>query len=243
MQPDSSRDARGARAAAVIALLVALATAPLYWLLDEHGGLPIALRDRPWPLAVAALGLALLVAVRSSRTLRVLAAIVGLAAPLALGATAYVRYRLPATSTHAGLGKPLPDHTVTDDRGAAIALRALPSRPTVLVWFRGAWCPYCRKQLAELAAEATRYPPDAFSIVAVAADPPGPMAKMRADLHLAPTMTLLSDPDRHLVNICELGHCVAILDAKGVVRWAALSGNWEKQLPARALLQAAYRTR
>lgn len=242
MQPDSSRDAPGARqrAGAVAALLVALAAAPLYWLLDEQVGLPIALRDRPWPLGLATLALALLAA-RAWPRLRALAVIVALAAPLLLGATAYARYRLPATSTHAGLGKPLPDHTVADDRGAAVALRALPARPTVLVWFRGAWCPYCRKQLAELAAEATRYPPDAFSIVAVAADPPEPMAKLRADLHLA--MTLLSDPERHLVNVCELGHCVAILDAKGVVRWAALSGNWEKQLPARALLQAAYRTR
>lgn len=83
MQPDSSRDAPRARqrAIAVVALLVALGAAPLYWLLDEHAGLPIALRDRPWPLGVATLALAL-VAARAWPRLRIVAAIVALAAPL-----------------------------------------------------------------------------------------------------------------------------------------------------------------
>jgi hypothetical protein len=43
--------------------------------------------------------------------------------------------------------------------------------------------------------------------------------------------------------VCQLAHCVDVLDAKGRVRWGVLSGNWEKNLPAHALLQAAWRQR
>ena len=46
-----------------------------------------------------------------------------------------------------------------------------------------------------------------FRLLAISADPPAPLAKLKHDLALP--FPLISDPERALVNRCELAHCVA----------------------------------
>ena len=221
-------------------LVVVVLAAPAYLALDVAHLCPVALRDRPWPFMLAALVVAV-IAARTAPRLRVLALALAVVSSAAVAAAAYARYRLPPSSATAGVGQPLPDLTLRDESGQPVRLRALTSRPALLVWFRGSWCPYCRQQLAELATELAHRPPPDFRVLAVAPDPPEPLARLKRDLKLP--FTLLSDPDAQLVNRCELGHCVAILDGNGIVRWGVVSGNWERDLPARALVQATYRQR
>jgi peroxiredoxin len=217
-------------------LFLATMAAPLYLGLDAARILPLPLRDRPWPFALAAVILPL-VALRRSRKLRTMALSIALASAAAVGVAAHLRYRLPPSSPGAGVGTPLPDLTLSDESGHPTRLRD--DRPLLIVWFRGSWCPYCRKQLAELAAEMPHFSDGNFRLLAISADPPEPLAKLKDSLRLP--FSLISDPGSALVNRCELAHCVAIADGKGVIRWGVVSGNWEKDLPARALLQAAWR--
>lgn len=46
------------------------------------------------------------------------------------------------------IGEPMPAFTVSDRSGAAIAYQ--PGEPTVIVTYRGGWCPYCNTQLQDL---------------------------------------------------------------------------------------------
>jgi peroxiredoxin len=213
-------------------LILAALSAPAYLLLDWIGLVPISMRDRPWPFVLLAILLPVMALRRRPRS-RPLPLVVAILSTCAIGWAAQARYRLPPSTERSQL----PKISLPDQSGHPTSLAG--DRPVLLVWFRGSWCPYCRKQLAEIAAEARRY--DGVRVLAVAPDPPEPLLKMQKELSLP--FSLLSDPDRKLVDRCELAHCVAILDASGVVRWEAISGNWERNLPARALLQATYRAR
>lgn len=221
--------------ARVLLLSAALVT-PAYLFLDGRAVLPLALRDRPWPLALLCVALAFF-AQRLSRR-KVVPLLVALLSLGALGAAAFLRYRLPPSSPSSQVGGRLPDVVVHDQSGAPVKLRALQG-PLLLVWFRGSWCPYCRRQLADIAAEEARFPAAHLRVLAVSVDPTGPLQTLRRELQLS--FPLLSDPERQLADQCEVGHCVALLDSSGVIRWGVVSGNWERDLPARALLQALYR--
>jgi hypothetical protein len=56
-----------------------------------------------------------------------------------------------------GVGDAAPRFTLPDARGGVVALDAL--LPAVLVFYRGAWCPYCNLQLAASARRTTRCAP------------------------------------------------------------------------------------
>jgi peroxiredoxin len=214
-------------------MLLLAAIVPAYLLLDAAGLLPLWLRDRPLPFAAAAVALALLPRRRAPALALATACIA------ALAWVSWSRYRLPPASPGAGVGTPLPDLTLPDEAGRPVHLRG--DRPLLLVWFRGSWCPYCRRQLAELAAEVRRHPRADVRLVAVSPDPPEPLHRLAEELRVP--FPLLSDPDQRLMNRCELAHCVAVAGGDNQVRWGVVSGNWERDLPARALWQAAYRAR
>lgn len=48
-----------------------------------------------------------------------------------------------------GAGMTAPDFTLNDQNGKPVKLSAV-GKPTVLVFYRGFWCPFCARQLAEL---------------------------------------------------------------------------------------------
>jgi peroxiredoxin len=84
------------------------------------------------------------------------------ARPLAVGATA-------------------PDATVQSPDGTALSLATLlAERPTVLVFYRGGWCPYCNQQLAELAAFEPQFLELGFQIIALSTDAPAGLASTAA---------------------------------------------------------------
>lgn len=47
------------------------------------------------------------------------------------------------------VGAAAPDFTLADQNGKSVTLSKI-GRPTVLVFYRGYWCPFCAKQLADL---------------------------------------------------------------------------------------------
>lgn len=47
-------------------------------------------------------------------------------------------------------GKPLPDFAATDENGNEVRSSSLKGTPTVLLFVRGNWCPFCSKQVKNL---------------------------------------------------------------------------------------------
>lgn len=78
--------------------------------------------------------------------------------PLAVGTTA------PAVTVKTSDGEPF-------DLGAALA-----EKPTVLVFYRGGWCPYCNLQLSELARFEPKFLALGFQIIAISTDAPSGLA-------------------------------------------------------------------
>lgn len=241
-------DTRTRRGAAVVVALAVLLPVVLARL-DAAGRLPLALRGAAWPagaLAVLAVAVAAWVAARrpqpATRRTTIAWAVAAVLGAVLIGVVtqrAAAEYELPRASSDE-VGRLLPEVTLLDDRGAAVPLRSLKEKATLLVWFRGTWCPYCRRQLANLGAALPEYG-EHVRVVAVTSDPPEALATMRQELGLP--YAVLSDPAGAVMGQCEFMHCVAILDRDGVVRFQGLAGSWRGALRIRPLLQAAYRAR
>ena len=71
---------------------------------------------------------------------------------LALSATTFGQKANPLTRSKTEpikIGETAPDFTLTDQSGTEVTLSNAKT-PVVLVFYRGYWCPYCVRQLAEL---------------------------------------------------------------------------------------------
>lgn len=124
---------------------------------------------RPFALAVSFLALAL----GARATTPAIAASPEEAKPLAVGAHA-------------------PGITLTDMAGAKLDLaKAFAEKPTVLVFYRGSWCPFCNRQLAALGELEPKLAELGYQILAVSPDTAEGLKKMAGKNHL--TYRLLSD--------------------------------------------------
>jgi peroxiredoxin len=89
-------------------------------------------------------------------------------------------------------GLPVPSAWLKTVRGQSVDLNeSVLGMPTVLVFYRGGWCPYCMRQLAELQKIEDKLRELGYQVVAVSPDPPD---KLRATVQkLKIGFTLLSD--------------------------------------------------
>ncbi len=116
-------------------------------------GRPRTSPNLPWVIAISAAGLALsLMGVRSAGSgLPLIYALVAFASTLA-----YVFWYSRFGRTESALlavGRTLPDFELQEADGTAVSARALRGRPTVLLFFRGNWCPLCMAQIREIAGQ------------------------------------------------------------------------------------------
>jgi peroxiredoxin len=68
------------------------------------------------------------------------------------------------------IGEKVPDLSVYDEQNKAIPLESIFNKPTVLVFFRGGWCPYCNVHLADLAKIEDQIIALGYQIVAISPD-------------------------------------------------------------------------
>ena len=90
------------------------------------------------------------------------------------------------------IGVSVPDVVLNDVEGKQVKLHSLiEQKPTVLIFYRGGWCPYCNLQLEQLHAIEGDVLKEGYQIVAVSADRPANVKKSieKHDLHYI----LLSD--------------------------------------------------
>jgi peroxiredoxin len=90
------------------------------------------------------------------------------------------------------IGQTAPDVELRRPSGEAVSLAGLlDGAKTVLIFYRGGWCPYCSAQLDQLQALEAKLLEKKFRIIALSADSPENVAKSAGERKL--TYTLLSD--------------------------------------------------
>ncbi len=91
-------------------------------------------------------------------------------------------------------GEDIPKATLLDAAGQSFDLNAaVSSKPTILVFYRGGWCPFCSKQLAGIQEIEQDIRKMGYQIVAVSTDSPENLKNTETKQKL--TYTLLSDAD------------------------------------------------
>ncbi len=90
------------------------------------------------------------------------------------------------------IGQEVPKITLTTPEGKSVSLSALlKEKPTLLIFYRGGWCPYCNLHLAELRKIEQPLKDMGFQIIAVSPDKPEDLTKTGEKQKLG--YTLLSD--------------------------------------------------
>jgi len=93
--------------------------------------------------------------------------------------------------TPLAVGSPVPDVALSTKDGERVKLKAKIQQPTVVVFYRGGWCPYCNVQLAGLATVQKQLKSLGFSLLAISPDRPSiNKASLQKDTL---SYTLLSD--------------------------------------------------
>jgi peroxiredoxin len=97
-------------------------------------------------------------------------------------------------------GARLPDAELLDPHGATTSLhQSLGDQPAVLIFYRGAWCPYCNIALnayqAQLVPELSRR-----AVPLVALSPQAPDGSLSMQQKNALTFTVLSDPGNQVAK-------------------------------------------
>ncbi|MDT5066892.1 MAG: hypothetical protein QOK02_3047 [Mycobacterium sp.] len=154
-------------------------------------------------------------------------------------------------------GAPMPDGDLLDVRGAATSLAQVRAgRPAVVVFYRGAWCPFCNIALRTYEAELAPALADR-GVVMVAVSPQKPDGSLSIAETNQLTYAVVSDPGNQLASVLgiltepsagaaaaqqKLGLDVAehnadgglalpmpttvVVDADGVIRWIDVHPNY-----------------
>ena len=167
------------------------------------------------------------------------------------------------------VGAAIPDATVRTEKDAPLKLKAAITRPTVLIFYRGGWCPYCNRHLSALVEIEGDLLAAGFQLIALSPDLPAKLREKPAQQKL--NYTLLSDSameaargfgiafqvDDELVAKYKnsykidleassgathhlLPHpAVFIVDASGIVRFAHVNTDYKTRLEPEKILAAA----
>jgi len=89
-------------------------------------------------------------------------------------------------------GDPIPDVSLKTDIGETVSLQKLVSKkPTVLIFYRGGWCPYCTRHLQGLAEIEKDLLAAGYQLITISTDQPSKLRE-KPDLQKL-NYTLLSD--------------------------------------------------
>ncbi len=166
------------------------------------------------------------------------------------------------------IGADAPDVTLRTVTGESVQMRELhPEGPVMVIFYRGGWCPFCNRHLAELAAKEEAIRDLGMAIVAISPDSPEQLRESLAGHE--PAFTLLSDTDRSAARkfgvaiqvsdpeqvsalVDRTGHtatpagnyifpvpAVFILDKEGVIRFQYVDPDYSRRISGDILMAAA----
>jgi peroxiredoxin len=139
------------------------------------------------------------------------------------------------------VGSTLPELTFADLDGAPVSSTSWAGTPTILLFYRGTWCPLCNVQVKELAEGYRDIAAVGAQVVLVSPQPAAESAKL-AERFDAP-MRFLVDVDNAAAHVLGIQHpggapigiapevesvlpTVVVLDAEGVIRFAHETDNY-----------------
>lgn len=167
------------------------------------------------------------------------------------------------------IGASIPDLSLRTRSGARVQLkRETAGTPTVLIFYRGGWCPYCNTHLGKLESVESELLELGYEIYAISPDRPEKLRKLAKKT--GPGYTLLSDSsmkvskafgiafqldDATLKKYEEYGidleeasgydhhllpvPAVFIVDRKGTIQFVYANPNYKVRLAPKVLLAAA----
>ncbi|GAB4021031.1 peroxiredoxin-like family protein [Spirosoma koreense] len=162
------------------------------------------------------------------------------------------------------IGETIPDVRLQSVSGQLVSLpNEVAKKPTVLVFYRGGWCPFCNRQLAELRTLEADLKKMGYQLIAVSTDSPENL-KVSLDKHQL-NYTLLSDADVAAAKAFGLAFkapdayrstlekgsggknteqllpvpAVFLLDQKGVIKFEYINPNFKERMSAKLLKAAA----
>lgn len=108
---------------------------------------------------------------------------------------AHARIAPDADSVHPLLnGQTIPDVQLRDKSGTSVSLKKLlADKPSVIIFYRGGWCPFCNAQLSGLKEIEGKLAKLGYQILAISPDTPEKLQETAGDREL--NYTLLSDRD------------------------------------------------
>ena len=152
-------------------------------------------------------------------------------------------------------GDEAPDFTLEDIQGNPVTLSAARGKSaTVVVFYRGYWCPFCARQLAELRSLTKNN--DQIRLLAISVDDHATtkklIEKISSDGNGAVNFSMLSDPDHKVIDIYGLHDptydgskfdgiphpAVYVIDKGGRVAWSKVESDY-KVRPSNADIREA----
>jgi peroxiredoxin len=121
------------------------------------------------------------------------------------------------------VGAVIPPFEIRDFRGETFSATTLNDANTLVVFYRGGWCPFCNFQIRELSQAHDQFKALGVSPVAISVDRPDAAAVTRNAYEVP--FPVLSDPD---LKAHEAFNVVLQLDAAGVARLAKYGHEIEK---------------
>ncbi|NDU97408.1 peroxiredoxin-like family protein [Spirosoma terrae] len=162
------------------------------------------------------------------------------------------------------VGETIPSSKVQTIDGQSVSLLDIVSKkPTVLIFYRGGWCPFCNRQLSELRTLEPDLSKLGYQILAVSTDSPENLKNTLDKSEL--TYTLLSDADVTAARAFGLAFkapaaysatlekgsngkntdkllpvpAVFLLNQQGVIKFEYINPNFKERMPAKLLKAAA----
>lgn len=175
----------------------------------------------------------------------------------------------PEAVTPLLIGSHVPTVSMRTLEGKAAPLQnVVGGKPTILVFYRGSWCPFCNLQLSQLNGIQDQLKALGYQIIAVTPDQPIDIKKTLDKNKL--TYTIYSDSDFAAINAFGVGYrvpaeiveksrgygielpplpdrsgaglpvpAVFIIDAKGVIQFSYANPDYRIRLSSELLLTAA----
>jgi len=162
-------------------------------------------------------------------------------------------------------GDSIPENSVVHTMaGETFSLNdAVKDKPTVLMFYRGGWCPYCNAHLRDLQKTEPELQALGYQILAVSTDTPDEIREFNADKNFS--YTLLSDAklevaarfglrykvvQEYLDHVANLdlpakngGYLLTpgafIVDRQGIIRFAYANNNYSVRVSHDSLMEAA----
>lgn len=137
-----------------------------------------------------------------SKNLKLLCLCAAFLLSVALNSLAQTTRTEPVTT-----GDTAPDFTLSDNFGKTVTLsKAIKDAPVVLVFYRGSWCPFCVRQLADL--RGLLQPDEATKVFAISIDPANKtnelIKKIEKDGKGKINYSFLSDPNAKTIDAFSL---------------------------------------